>query len=54
MRRLLCVISVLVLLVACGGGSNPTGRPTTIPPQPYTATDICASAPARKPSTASA
>ena len=39
MRRLLCVFPVLVLFVACGGGSSPTA-PTTIPPQPYTATDI--------------
>ena len=39
MRRLLGVFSVLLPLVACGGGSSPTA-PTTIPPQPYTATDI--------------
>jgi FKBP-type peptidyl-prolyl cis-trans isomerase FkpA len=39
MRRLLCVLSVLVLLAACGGDSNPAA-PTTIPPQPYTATDL--------------
>jgi len=40
MRRLLCVLPVLVLLSACGGDSNPAGPgPTTIPPQPYTATD---------------
>ena len=51
MRRLLCVLSVLVLLVACGGEFSPTA-PTTIPPQPYTATDI-RSAPERKPSSAS-
>src|SRR5688572_27565641 len=41
MRRLLCVLPVLMVLVACGGSSNPTSpTPTTIPPQPYTATDL--------------
>ena len=41
MRRLLCVFPVLVLLAACGGDSNPAGPdPATIPPQPYTATDL--------------
>ena len=41
MRRLMCVIPVLVLLVACGGDSNPAGPSNTpIPPQPYTATDL--------------
>ena len=39
MRRLLCVLCVLLPLVACGGGSSPAA-PTTIPPQPYTVTDI--------------
>ena len=41
MRRLLCVIPALMLLAACGGSSNPAGpSDTTIPPQPYTATDL--------------
>ncbi len=41
MRRLLCVFPVLVLLAACGGDSNPAAPgPTTIPPQPFTATDL--------------
>ena len=41
MRRLFYVLPVLVLLSACGGDSNPAGPgPTTIPPQPYTATDL--------------
>ena len=41
MRRLFCLLPVLVLLAACGGDSNPAGPgPTTIPPQPYTATDL--------------
>jgi len=39
MRRLFCVLPVLVLLSACGGDSNPAG-PTTIPPQPFTITDL--------------
>ena len=41
MRRLFCVFPVLVLLAACGGDSNPAGPgPATIPPKPYTATDL--------------
>ncbi len=41
MRRLLCVFPFLVLLAACGGDSNPAAPgPTTIPPQPFNATDL--------------
>ena len=41
MRRLMCVLPVLVLLAACGGDSNPAAPSnTTIPPQPYSATDL--------------
>jgi FKBP-type peptidyl-prolyl cis-trans isomerase FkpA len=41
MRRLLCVFPFLVLLAACGGDSNPAAPgPTTIPPQPFSATDL--------------
>ena len=41
MRRLLCVFPFLVMLAACGGDSNPAAPgPATIPPQPYTATDL--------------
>ncbi len=41
MRRLLCVLPVLVLLAACGGDSNPAAPgPTTIPPQPFTITEL--------------
>jgi FKBP-type peptidyl-prolyl cis-trans isomerase FkpA len=39
MRRLLYLLPVLALFAACGGDSNPAA-PTTIPPQPYTATDL--------------
>jgi FKBP-type peptidyl-prolyl cis-trans isomerase FkpA len=39
MRRLLCVLPVLVLLAACGGDSNPVA-PTTIPPQLFAVTDL--------------
>lgn len=38
MRRVLCVLPVLVLLAACGGDSNPVAP--TIPPQPFTITDL--------------
>ena len=38
MRRLLCVLPVLFLLAACGGDSSPVAP--TIPPQPFTITDL--------------
>lgn len=38
MRRLLSFIPLSALLTACGGSSP--AAPTTIPPQPYTATDL--------------
>ncbi len=39
MRRLLCVLPVLVLLAACGGDSGNPVAPT-IPPQPFTITEL--------------
>jgi FKBP-type peptidyl-prolyl cis-trans isomerase len=38
MRRLLSALPVLFLLAACGGGSSPTTP--TVPPQPFTITDL--------------
>ncbi len=38
MRRLMSFIPLFALLTACGGSSP--AAPTTIPPQPYTATDL--------------
>jgi len=40
MRRLLCVLPVLVLLVACGGGDSGNPVAPTIPPQPFTITEL--------------
>ena len=43
MRRLLCALPLLVLLAACGGSdgdSNPVSPTPTIPPQPFTVTDV--------------
>jgi FKBP-type peptidyl-prolyl cis-trans isomerase len=41
MRRLSLLLPVLALLAACGGGggANP-GGPSTVPPQPFSATDL--------------
>lgn len=41
MRRLFCLLPVLAVLAACGGGggANP-GGPSTVPPQPFSATDL--------------
>lgn len=41
MRRLLSVVPLIVLLVACGGSDpNPTSPTPTIPAQPFTVTDL--------------
>ena len=43
MRRLLCALPLLVLLAACGGSdgdSNPVSPTPTIPPQPFTITEL--------------
>lgn len=42
MRRLLSALPLLVLLAACGGDgdSNPISPTPTIPPQPFTVTDL--------------
>jgi FKBP-type peptidyl-prolyl cis-trans isomerase FkpA len=42
MRRLLCALPLLVLLAACGGDgdANPVTPTPTIPPQPFTVTDL--------------
>lgn len=41
MRRLICLLPFLAVLAACGGGggANP-GGPSTVPPQPFSATDL--------------
>jgi FKBP-type peptidyl-prolyl cis-trans isomerase FkpA len=38
MRRLFCVLPILILLAACGGGSSPVAP--TIPSQPFTITEL--------------
>jgi FKBP-type peptidyl-prolyl cis-trans isomerase FkpA len=41
MRRLLSILPLLVLLAACGGSdSNPISPTPTVPPQPFTITEL--------------
>ena len=40
MRRLSCVLPILLCLAACGGGDNANPVTPTIPPQPFTIADL--------------